>query len=81
VLFTLVAVTETYLNIIDRSDLVFVQTVVGAVAALVVYVAAAPLLGHVAAALAVAGATLAMTLYGLAKLVAHWRSARSSRPC
>jgi O-antigen/teichoic acid export membrane protein len=76
VLFTLVAVTETYLNIIDRSDLVFVQTVVGAVAALLVYAVAAPLLGHVAAALAVAGATLAMALYGCARLVAHWRVAR-----
>ena len=71
--YTVGTITEMYLNILDRSDLVLNQNVLGGMAALGVFFATAPLVGYLAGALAVGASALVMALYSLGMLARHWQ--------
>ncbi len=62
-----------YMNVINRSDLVFKQSIVGAVVAVILFFSLAPSLGYVAAAIAIAGSACAMAIYSGVKMIRHLR--------
>ena len=71
--FTAIALLEIYFNSINKSQFVFNQTVLCSVSALSLFISLAPAIGYIAAPVATSVSTSLVVLYGLTKLLNHWR--------
>ena len=76
--FMAIGLLEIYFNGINKSQFVFNQKVLGSVSALTLFISLAPAIGYIAAPVATSGSWSLVVLYGLTKLVNHWRRTSDS---